>query len=91
MNLQRVEQQFHSRLKCNRGLQRRSLSKAKRLKVIAFLLDRKRYNFRPFCVYFLVWAMRKFLVENRIDVQKCITAVMVAMLIASKMVPKNCT
>ncbi|MDR0269254.1 MAG: ethanolamine ammonia-lyase reactivating factor EutA [Paenibacillus sp.] len=31
------------------------------------------------------------LAENRIDVQKCIRAVMVAMLIASKIVPKNCT
>lgn len=55
MNLRRVEQQFHSRLKWNRGLQRRSLAEAKRLKVIAFLLDRKRYNFRPLCAYFLVW------------------------------------
>lgn len=60
MNLQRVEQQFHSRLKCDRGLQRRSLTKAKRLKVIAFLLDRKRYNFRPLSVYFLVWEMRTY-------------------------------
>lgn len=41
-------------LKYNRGLQRRSLTKAKRLKVIAFLHNRKRYNFRPLCVYFLI-------------------------------------
>jgi hypothetical protein len=37
--------------KINRGLQRRSLTKAKRLKVIAFLLDRKRYNLKPLYVY----------------------------------------